>query len=135
MTSYGIRKKSTFKAVKQDTVYTIMIPGGEIVNWEPTANFYWEIRPIYQDNERYKDRCYFDENCILLYEYTDHTGKCDLMSKDLKKMTPAIYADIEVVLGQKNVFFCCFEKYEYDEDGNTCKGLGELRNSKGEKIE
>ena len=117
-------------AVKQDTVYTIMMPGCKIEQREPTATFYQSIYPIYRDNDidLYLEE-EEDEREVLLYEYTDYTGRCGMMSKDLQKLTPAIYSCIEVVIGKEDVFLCHFEGDEYDE------GVGELRNNKGEKIE
>ena len=83
---------------------------------------------------------YFDnEGDVLLYAYTDYLGNCGMMSKDLQKLTPAIYSHIEAVRGKKDVFLCrfdeCDEKHRSDEDDVCYYGVGELRNSKGEKIE
>lgn len=128
--------QNTFMAVKQDTVYTIKVPEGTIVKREPTANFYLNIRPLYEiDDVYYSD----EEKDLLLYEYTDYTGKCGMMSKDLHKLTPAIYSHVETVRGKTDVFLCRFD--ECDEHHGCCDndgcfdGVGELRNSKGEKIE
>ncbi|MBO2525850.1 MAG: hypothetical protein CW341_09165 [Bacteroidetes bacterium] len=125
--------KNTYMAVKQDTVYTIIEPGGEIVKCEPTAGYYRDIRPIYRDNDMYyyEDRCEAD---ILLYEYKDYTGRCGMMSKDLQKLTPAIYHYIEPVIGKEDTFLCHYEGDE-EEGDESLEGAGELRNSKGEKIE
>lgn len=124
---------NTYMAVKQDTVYTIMGLEGEIVKQEPTACYYRDIRPIYRDNEMYyyEDR---GETEILLYEYKDYTGRCGMMSKNLQKLTPAIYHYIESVIGQEDTFLCHYEGDE-DEGDESLEGAGELRNSKGEKIE
>ena len=128
--------KNTYMAEKNDTIYTIMVPGGEIVKREPTADFYTDIRPIYEIDDVYYSE---NEGDVLLYEYTDYLGNCGMMSKDLQKLTPAIYSHIEAVRGRKDVFLCrfdeCKEKHESDEDDFGYDGVGELRNSKGEKIE
>lgn len=128
--------KNTYMAEKNDTIYTIMVPGGEIVKREPTADFYTDIRPIYEIDDVYYSE---NEGDVLLYEYTDYLGNCGMMSKDLQKLTPAIYSHIEAVRGKKDVFLCrfdeCDEKHRSDEDDVCYYGVGELRNSKGEKIE
>lgn len=128
--------KNTYMAENNDTIYTIMVPGGKIVKREPIAAFYTDIRPIYVTDDVYYSE---DEEDVLLYEYTDYLGNCGMMSKDLQKLTPAIYSHIEAVRGKKDVFLCrfdeCKEKHESDEDDFCYYGVGELRNSKGEKIE
>ena len=128
--------KNTYLAEKNDTIYTIMVPGGEIVKREPTADFYTDIRPIYEIDDVYYSE---NEGDVLLYEYTDYLGNCGMMSKDLQKLTPAIYSHIEAVRGKKDVFLCrfneCEEIHESDENDFCHYGVGELRNSKGEKIE
>ena len=128
--------KNTYMAVMQDTVYTIVLPGGEIVKREPVASFYQNILPLYPDN----DVCYCEDagneggKDVLLYEYTDYTGRCGIMNKDLQKLTPAIYSYIEAVEGKEGVFLCHFEDGE-GEETVAGVGVGELRDIKGKKIE
>lgn len=123
-------------AVKQDTVFTILLPEAKIVKRELTTTFYCDIRPIYRDNDY--DYYYYgedgEEDAVLLYEYTDYTGRCGMMSKDLKKLTLACYSHIEAVIGKKDVFLCRFDESDASEE-DEYKGIGELRNAKGEKIE
>ena len=124
--------KDTIMAATADTVYTITMPSGNVVMREPTTCFYRCIRPIYRNCEDCVLFDISDEENILLYEYTDYAGKCGMMSKDMKKLTPAIYSCVDVVEGKDDVFYCTFgRELEYEDDME----LGELRNIKGEKIQ
>ena len=86
---------STYIAILMDSVYTVLMPTAEIIKQEP-ANIINDVRPIYLNNDDYYSNS-INENDILLYEYTDCTGMKGLMSKDLKKLTPAIYTEIKAI--------------------------------------
>ena len=122
--------RDTVMAATDDTVYTIALSGWTVVKHEPTASFYRAIRAIYEDD--YYDR-YGAE--LLIYEYTDYTGRCGLMSKEFKKLTPAIYTTIDALSGRNDVFLCRFDECNKDEEYDVNNCIGELRNNKGEKIE
>lgn len=109
-----------YMGVRCDSLYTITIPSGKIIKRESAEDLYTSIKPIPLSLDEY----YFEDSDIVMYQYTNYSGKVGMMNKRLEKVTPAIYYDIEMI--NENAYFCKFDDPEVV--------IGELIDSTGNKL-
>ncbi|MBR4198688.1 MAG: hypothetical protein IKQ94_07950 [Bacteroidales bacterium] len=109
-----------YMGVRCDSLYTITIPSGKIIKSESAEDLYTSIKPISLSLYEY----YFEDSDIVMYQYTNYSGKVGMMNKRLEKVTPAIYYDIEMI--NENAYFCQFDNPEVV--------IGELIDSTGNKL-